>query len=64
MSFLLAGSASTNPLLFTLAILLMLAWQVAGYWGVDHFILPLLGAPWNPGRLFGRAPAPAPAPAP
>src|SRR4029079_6252581 len=29
MSFMLAGSASTNPVLFTLAIGLMLAWKVA-----------------------------------
>ncbi len=54
MSFLLAGSASTNPVLFTAAILLMLAWQVAGYWGADRFILPLLGAPWNPGLIRRR----------
>lgn len=64
MSFLLAGSASTNPVLFTLAILLMLAWQVAGYWGVDRFLLPILGAPWNPGRLFGHRPEPLPVPVP
>lgn len=51
MSFLLAGSASTNPVLFTLAILVILAWQVAGYYGADRFLLPLLGAPWRPGRL-------------
>jgi thiosulfate dehydrogenase [quinone] large subunit len=55
MSFLLAGSASTNPVLFTAAILLMLAWQVAGYWGADRFVLPLLGAPWNPGLITRRA---------
>ena len=36
MSFLLAGSASTNPVLFTLAIGLILAWKVAGYYGVDR----------------------------
>jgi thiosulfate dehydrogenase (quinone) large subunit len=63
MSFMLAGSASTNPVLFTLAILLMMSWQVAGYWGVDRFVLPLIGAPWTPGRLFrrtSRQPAPAP----
>jgi thiosulfate dehydrogenase (quinone) large subunit len=54
MSFLLAGSASTNPVLFTAAILLMLAWQVAGYWGADRFVLPLIGAPWNPGLLARR----------
>lgn len=56
--FMLAGSASTNPVLFTLAILLMLAWQVAGFWGLDRFILPLLGAPWSPGQVFRRKPAP------
>jgi thiosulfate dehydrogenase [quinone] large subunit len=54
MSFLLAGSASTNPVLFTLAILIMLGWQVAGYWGADRFILPLLGAPWHGGLLAHR----------
>ena len=52
MSFLLAGSASTNPVLFTLAIGLMLAWRVAGYYGVDRYLLPMLGAPWKPGVLF------------
>ena len=45
MSFLLAGSASTNPVLFTLAIGLMLAWKVAGYYGVDRYLLPMLGTP-------------------
>jgi thiosulfate dehydrogenase [quinone] large subunit len=48
MSFLLAGSASTNPVLFTLAIGIMLAWKVAGYYGVDRYLLPLLGTPWRP----------------
>lgn len=47
MSFLLAGSASTNPVLFTLAIGLMLAWRVAGYYGVDRWLLPRLGVPWH-----------------
>jgi thiosulfate dehydrogenase (quinone) large subunit len=50
MSFLLAGSASTNPVLFTLAIGLILAWKVAGYYGVDRYLLPRLGTPWHPGR--------------
>jgi thiosulfate dehydrogenase [quinone] large subunit len=54
MSFLLAGSASTNPVLFTLAIGLMLAWKVAGYYGVDRYLLPMLGTPWRPGTLAGR----------
>ncbi len=54
MSFLLAGSASTNPVLFTLAVGLMLAWRVAGYYGLDRYLLPMLGAPWRPGALFDR----------
>ena len=47
MSFLLAGSASTNPVLFTFAIGLILAWRVAGYYGLDRYALPLLGTPWR-----------------
>ena len=47
MSFLLAGSSSTNPVMFTLAIGVMLAWRVAGYYGVDQWLLPLLGTPWR-----------------
>jgi thiosulfate dehydrogenase [quinone] large subunit len=51
MSFLLAGSSSTNPVLFTMAIGLMLAWKVAGYYGLDRYLLPLLGTPWRRGRV-------------
>ncbi|HUG47175.1 MAG TPA: DoxX family membrane protein [Candidatus Limnocylindria bacterium] len=51
-SFMLAGTASTNPVLFTLAIGLILAWKVAGYYGVDRWLLPRLGTPWRPGELF------------
>ena len=47
MSFLLAGSASTNPVLFTMAIGLILAWKVAGYYGLDRYLLPMLGTPWR-----------------
>ncbi len=43
MSFLLAGSASTNPVLFTMAIGLILAWKVAGWYGLDRYLLPALG---------------------
>jgi thiosulfate dehydrogenase (quinone) large subunit len=54
MSFLLAGSASTNPVLFTFSIGLILAWKVAGYYGVDRYLLPRLGTPWHPGVLIRR----------
>lgn len=46
-NFMLAGSASTNPVLFVLAVFLVLAWKVAGYVGVDYFLLPMLGTPWR-----------------
>jgi thiosulfate dehydrogenase [quinone] large subunit len=51
-NFMLAGSSSTNPVLFALAILLILAWKVAGWWGVDRWLLPALGTPWQRGELF------------
>jgi thiosulfate dehydrogenase (quinone) large subunit len=47
MSFLLAGSASTNPIMFAFAVGLMLAWKVAGYYGIDRYLLPRLGVPWH-----------------
>jgi thiosulfate dehydrogenase [quinone] large subunit len=56
MSFLLAGSASTNPVMFTLAVGLILAWRVAGHYGLDRYLLPLLGVPW---RRVVAAPAAA-----
>ena len=46
-NFMMAGTASTNPVLFVLAISLVLAWKVAGYVGVDRYLLPLLGTPWQ-----------------
>ncbi|MDI3342091.1 MAG: DoxX family membrane protein [Sphaerobacter sp.] len=58
-NFMLAGTASTNPVLFGLGVFLVLAWKVAGHWGLDRVILPALGAPWSPGKLF-RAPARGP----
>ncbi len=54
MSFLLAGSASTNPIMFILAVGLMLAWRVAGYYGLDRYLLPRLGTPWR--RTVGVRP--------
>ncbi len=47
-SFLLAGTASSNPVLFGLSVFLILAWKVAGHWGLDRWILPALGTPWKP----------------
>ncbi len=47
-NFMLAGTASTNPVLFLVAILIVLAWRVAGWYGLDRWALRWLGTPWQP----------------
>jgi thiosulfate dehydrogenase [quinone] large subunit len=59
-SYLFAGTVSTNPLLLLLAIAIILAWRVAGYWGLDRWALPMLGVPGYPGTLFRSRAATAP----
>ena len=44
-AFMLAGTLSTNPIMFILATWIVLAWRVAGYYGLDRWVLPRLGAP-------------------
>lgn len=51
-NFLLAGAVSTNPILFAIATWLVLAWKTAGWWGLDRWLLPMLGTPWSPGQIF------------
>ncbi|QYJ15463.1 hypothetical protein Rxycam_01286 [Rubrobacter xylanophilus DSM 9941] len=51
-SFLFAGTAGANPLMFILAVLIMMAWRVAGHWGVDRWALPAVGVPGAPGPLL------------
>lgn len=46
-SFLLAGTISSNPIMFIIATLLIMAWKVAGWYGVDRWALPYLGTPWK-----------------
>ena len=45
-NYIMAGTASTNPLLLVGAIALILAWKIAGYYGADYFLLRYLGTPW------------------
>src|SRR5262245_20252095 len=57
MNYMLAGSASTNPVLFLLAVLLMLAWRTAGHLGLDYLVLPALASRRRPpGRAAAAAP--------
>lgn len=51
-NFQLAGSASTNPVLFGLGVFLVLGWKVAGFWGLDRVLLSAFGTPWKRGRLL------------
>jgi thiosulfate dehydrogenase [quinone] large subunit len=46
-NFMMAGSASTNPLLFIIALALVIAWKVSGYIGADFFLLRWIGVPWQ-----------------
>jgi len=51
-NFVMAGTASTNALLFAIATGLVLAWKTAGWIGLDRWLLQALGTPWRPGYLF------------
>ncbi len=42
MNFMLAGTVSINPTLLVLALALILARRVAGYWGLDRYARPFL----------------------
>jgi thiosulfate dehydrogenase [quinone] large subunit len=54
LNYLLAGSVSINPILLLLQLFLILAWRIAGWIGLDRFALPLLGTPWQAGKLFKK----------
>ena len=53
-NFMMAGSASTNPVLFSISILLIMAWKTAGWIGLDRWVLQSLGTPWQPGKMFQK----------
>lgn len=62
-NFMMAGSASSNPLLFVVALGLIMAWKVSGNIGLDYWLLRRLGTPWmlrREGEAEGQA-ASAPA---
>lgn len=46
-SFLFGGSAGVNPAFALTAGALIAAWRVAGYYGLDNWVLPLVGVPWS-----------------
>lgn len=46
-NFMMAGTASTNPLMFLFSFGLILAWKVAGQVGLDRVLLTKVGVPWR-----------------
>ncbi|HYK74931.1 MAG TPA: DoxX family protein [Pseudoneobacillus sp.] len=42
LNFMLAGTTSTNPILYTLAFILLFAGNGAYYWGVDRLAIPYI----------------------
>jgi len=46
-NFIMAGSASVNGMFFALSVLLVLAWKIAGYLGLDYFVLPRVADLWT-----------------
>jgi thiosulfate dehydrogenase (quinone) large subunit len=66
MNYLLSGVVSINPVLGMFGLFLVFAWRVAGYIGLDYWLLPAIGLPWKPGKIFTgvgmkpRAPVAAP----
>jgi thiosulfate dehydrogenase [quinone] large subunit len=53
-SYVFAGTAGVNPLFIIMSLFLIMAWRVAGWYGLDRYVLPKLGTPWQPGTLFRR----------
>lgn len=47
LNFMLAGTTSTNPILYTVAMILLFAGSGSFYWGVDRFAVPFIKAQFN-----------------
>ncbi|MEO8065836.1 MAG: DoxX family protein [Candidatus Doudnabacteria bacterium] len=54
LNYLFAGTVSTNPVLLLLQLFLILAWRTAGWYGLDRYLLPMLGTPWQKGTVFRK----------
>lgn len=63
-NFIMAGSASINGFLLVLAVLLVLAWKVAGWYGLDRWLLPAIGVPWQWGAQADAITSPPATPRP
>ncbi len=46
-NFMMAGSASVNPMFFALSVGLVLAWKVSGWVGLDRWMVPFVASWWS-----------------
>ncbi|MDO8742613.1 MAG: DoxX family membrane protein [bacterium] len=51
LNFMLAGTVSMNPIFLILALGLMIARRVAGYYGLDRFVQPFIQEKFFPRRI-------------
>jgi len=54
-NFAMAGTAGVAPIFLLLSVLLVAAWRIAGWWGLDRWRFEYLGTPWQPGRWFTKS---------
>ena len=48
-NFMMAGTASTNPMFLLISIFLILGWRISGHLGADYYILPWFRKRFRPG---------------
>lgn len=53
-NYLFAGTISSNPIMIFLQFFLILGWRTAGYIGLDRYILPKIGNPWELSWISGK----------
>jgi hypothetical protein len=58
-NFIMAGSASVNGIFLVLAVLLILAWKIDGYLGLDYYLLPRIANLWTPASVHSTPVDPA-----
>jgi thiosulfate dehydrogenase [quinone] large subunit len=51
LNFMLAGTVSINPILYTLGVGLILAWKISGHIGLDRYVLPMLHRYFRPVKV-------------
>ena len=53
--FVMAGTPSTNAMLMVVGMFIVMGWKTAGWIGLDRWLLPMVGTPWQAGKLAPHA---------